>query len=348
MAASVAITVRERRVAVLLNRNAQGVRPSVLRRAAALIEARDLFVTGSREEAREAARAMIARGAEVVCVGGGDGTFIQAAGDLLAEAAIAGCDPPMLLPLRLGSGNAIADVAGASANSARGLREDLARASRGGAGRVLRLLRVDEQPAHFAGAGVDAKLNEDFRDLIKQGIGRGRFGRVFHGLPGIVLSLVARTIPRLILDPPLRARVVNTGSHASRLGPDGLPSGAPSPRARSSTRARSPSSRPRGYPVRPRADLLPLRQQGRRGLPATRLQRRRARSAPQPALHLRRHLSKRQRRSTTFRPLPCDRALGERPGPRGRGPVGAPARALPHAGPPHSDPARARLTIHKK
>lgn len=229
MAASVAITVRERRVAVLLNRNAQGVRPSVLRRAAALIEARDLFVTGSREQAREAARAMIGRGAEVVCVGGGDGTFIQAAGDLLAEAAIAGCDPPMLLPLRLGSGNAIADVAGASANSARGLREDLARASRGGAGRVLRLLRVDEQPAHFAGAGMDAKLNEDFRDLIKQGIGRGRFGRVFHGLPGIVLSLVARTIPRLILDPPLRARVVNTGSHASRLGPDGLPSGAPFP-----------------------------------------------------------------------------------------------------------------------
>ena len=30
---------------------------------------------------------------------------------------------------------------------------------------------------------------------LKQGIGRGPLGRVFHGLPGIVLSLVARTIP---------------------------------------------------------------------------------------------------------------------------------------------------------
>ncbi|MEO7328203.1 MAG: diacylglycerol kinase family protein, partial [Minicystis sp.] len=113
--------MQTRRIAVLLNRNAQGVRPSVVRRAAALIEARDLFVTSSREEAREAARTMIARGTEVVCVGGGDGTFIQAAADLLAEAAIAGRAPPMLLPLRLGSGNAIADVAGASANSGRGL-----------------------------------------------------------------------------------------------------------------------------------------------------------------------------------------------------------------------------------
>lgn len=219
--------VRERRVAVLLNRNAQGVGDGVLRRASGWIEARDLFATASRDEARSAARAVIAAGHEVVCVGGGDGTFIQAAGDLLAEAALAGRDPPMLLPLRLGSGNAIADVVGASASSARGLRDDLDRARRGGVPRLLRLLRVDDQPAHFAGAGMDAKLNEDFRDLIKQGIGRGAFGRVFHGLPGIVLSLVARTIPRPILEAPLRARVVNTGAPAFLLGPEGRPGGAP-------------------------------------------------------------------------------------------------------------------------
>jgi hypothetical protein len=76
---------------------------------------------------------------------------------------------------------------------------------------------------------MDAKLNEDFRDVVKRGIGRGRFGRVFHGLPGIVLSLVVRTIPRLVIEPKIRARVRNTGAPARKLGPDGQPVGDPIP-----------------------------------------------------------------------------------------------------------------------
>jgi len=213
-----------RRIAVLLNRNAQRVTSDLVRRITAMLDERDLFVTGSRDEARAAVRRIVARGYDAVCVGGGDGTFIQAAGDLLEASPGA---PPALLPLRLGSGNAIADVCGSSRPTDSGFRADLDRARRGGALRKLRLLSVEGQPAHFAGAGMDAKLNEDFRAVVKEGIGRGRLGRVFHGLPGIALSLLVRTIPRLVVEPKIRARVRNVGAPARRLDARGLPTGEP-------------------------------------------------------------------------------------------------------------------------
>src|SRR5579872_3630829 len=113
-----------RDVAVLLNRRAQRVTPDMIAKVGAACGERHLFVTGSLEEARAAARTVVSRGYEVVCVGGGDGTFIQAAADLLAESAGA---PPAMLPLRLGSGNAIADVCGSGAHTPRGVIEDVER-----------------------------------------------------------------------------------------------------------------------------------------------------------------------------------------------------------------------------
>jgi diacylglycerol kinase family enzyme len=215
------VAARTRRVAVLLNRNAQRVTPELVKKVGAAFPARDLFVTSTLDEARRSARAVVERGYDVVCVGGGDGTFIQAAGDLLAAAE----QPPAMLALRLGSGNAIADVCGSGARTVRGVAGDIERARSGGVARVLRLLSVEGRPAHFAGAGIDAKLNEDFRGLVKEGIGRGRLGRVFHGTPGIVLSLVMRTVPRLIVEPRMHARVRNMGGPARRLDAGGRPAG---------------------------------------------------------------------------------------------------------------------------
>jgi diacylglycerol kinase family enzyme len=213
-----------RRVAVLLNRNAQRVTAALAARVASSFPAADLFVTASLVEAQAAASAVVKRGYDVLCVGGGDGTFIRAAADLLAETD---GHPPAMLALRLGSGNAIADVCGSGSPSLRGVLEDIERARAGGVPRRLRLLRVEGRPAHFAGVGIDAKLNEDFRAVVKEGIGRGRLGRLFHGTPGIVLSLVTRTIPRLILEPKLQVRVRNTGGPARRLDADGEPTGEP-------------------------------------------------------------------------------------------------------------------------
>ncbi|MGH7296076.1 MAG: diacylglycerol kinase family protein, partial [Polyangiaceae bacterium] len=117
-----------RRVAILLNRNAQRVTPELVTRLARALPDVDQLATSTLEEAREAARAIVRRGYEAVCVGGGDGTFIRAAADLLdcARGAL-----PAMVPLRLGSGNAIADVCGAGAQSLRGVVSDVELAQHG-------------------------------------------------------------------------------------------------------------------------------------------------------------------------------------------------------------------------
>lgn len=127
-------------------------------------------------------------------------------GDL---AAIAPARMPILFGLRLGSGNAIADVCGASAPSLHGLAADLARAAGDQAPGELRLLSIDGRLGHSAGIGLDAKFNEDLRAVVKQQLGRGRLGPLFHGVPGIALAAITRTVPRLVREPRLgRARLI--------------------------------------------------------------------------------------------------------------------------------------------
>src|SRR5262249_33382734 len=109
-----------------------------------------------------------------------------------------------------------ADVCHASRSTRSGVTRDLERL-RGLASRRIGLLEIEGHLAHFAGVGLDAKVNEDFRDLIKNGIGKGALGAIFHGLPGIVLALAARTVPRMFLEPPARLRIVNIGAPVRRL-----------------------------------------------------------------------------------------------------------------------------------
>src|SRR4051812_44854976 len=60
-----------RRLAVLVNRNAQRVSPRTIARVSALVAPNDLFLTSSMEAAREAASVIVERGYEALCVGGG-------------------------------------------------------------------------------------------------------------------------------------------------------------------------------------------------------------------------------------------------------------------------------------
>lgn len=200
-------------VAAILNPNAQRVTAAVVRAAEARLGRANVFVTRSPDDASIAAKTIARRGYDRVAVGGGDGTFLRAVTDLVA---FAGTRAPKLFALRLGSGNAIADVCRAGSSSPRGVERDLSRLSEMSS-RPLSLLEVDGHLAHFAGAGLDAKVNVDFRDLIKRRLGRGPLGNVFHGVPGIVLALAMRTIPSLFLDPRARARIVNAGDPARPL-----------------------------------------------------------------------------------------------------------------------------------
>ena len=198
-----------RRVAVLLNRSAQGVTPARVEWFRANVPAEDLFVTATIEEGRGAVRAAVERGYDVLCPGGGDGTFMFTAAELLA------IDPapprlPALLALRLGTGNAVHDVCGSAPPTPEGLAADLARArDPGHPATPLRLLQVDgSRLAHFVGVGLDADWQADYADVVKRRVGTGRFLPLLRGVPGYVATAVSRTIPRLVVRPQLQIRVV--------------------------------------------------------------------------------------------------------------------------------------------
>jgi diacylglycerol kinase family enzyme len=198
-----------RRVAVLLNRRAQGVTAAREAWFRANVPAEDLFVTETIEAGRAAIRAVVERGYDVACPGGGDGTFMFTAAELLA------IDPPparlpALLALRLGTGNAVHDVCGSAPPTPAGLAADLARArDPAHPASPLRLLLVDgTRLAQFAGVGLDADWQADYADVVKRRIGTSRLMPLLRGVPGYVATAVSRTIPRLVVQPPLQVRVV--------------------------------------------------------------------------------------------------------------------------------------------
>jgi diacylglycerol kinase family enzyme len=190
---------------VLLNRRAQGVTAARLRWFRARVAAGDLYVPDGVADAEATVAAIAARGYDVLCLGGGDGTFMLAAAALIAHAP----RMPALLPLRLGTGNAVHDVCGASPPTPRGLARDLARAA-DPAERAspLRLLEADGRPTHFAGVGLDADWAADYASLIKRRIGKGPLLPLVRGVPGYALTALALTLPRLFRRPFVPIKLV--------------------------------------------------------------------------------------------------------------------------------------------
>ena len=195
-----------RRVAVLLNRAAQGVTEARVRWFRDRVPAADLFVPDGVAATDDALGAIVARGYDVLCTGGGDGTFMVAAAGLIARAP---ARIPALLPLRLGTGNAVHDVCGSSPATRRGLAHDLARAA-APSERIapLRLLEVDGRVTQFAGVGLDADWAGDYARLIKRHVGNGALLPLVRGAPGYALTALALTIPRLIRRPFIDVRLI--------------------------------------------------------------------------------------------------------------------------------------------
>lgn len=203
---------------MLLNRRAQGVTPARVRWFRAQVAGDDLFVTESVEQARAALGTVAARGYDVVCTGGGDGTFMETAAALIA---LAPARMPALLALRLGTGNAVHDVCGSSPPTREGLAHDLARAA-DPEERVapLRLLEVDGRLTQFAGVGLDADWAADYAGLVKRHVGNGPLLPLVHGVPGYALTAMVLTIPRLVRRPFVAVKLLACGA-ASRLDGDG-------------------------------------------------------------------------------------------------------------------------------
>lgn len=204
----------------MLNRRAQGMTAARLRWFRTQVPAEDLFVPDGVDHASEVVRTVALRGYDVLCTGGGDGTFALAAAALI-ELQPAPARMPALLPLRLGTGNAVHDVCGSSQPTRRGLAHDLARAADPRElASPLRLLEVDGRVAPFAGVGLDADWAADYAWLIKRHVGTGPLLPLVRGVPGYALTAMALTIPRLIRRPFVAVKLTAHGG-AARLDGDG-------------------------------------------------------------------------------------------------------------------------------
>jgi len=200
------------RAVAIVNGNARRVRGRLRARLARAVPS-DVRVrfTHSLDEARTIVRAEVARGQDLIVLGGGDGTVVMGLA-LIAEACRgAGRPEPAVGVLRLGSGNAIADTLGASDD----VVEDLGKLVRGG-GQWCAMPMIDVLGvrAPFVGVGVDAQLLED-QEAIGRVIDRVPVVRALAGgATRYTLSVALRSMPRFAFGQRPHAIVRNAGAPA--------------------------------------------------------------------------------------------------------------------------------------
>ena len=78
------------KVAVLLNANARRVTEKVIRKLRHVVPEADLFISRSELDARRIAQTVIERGYPAVFCGGGDGTFMGFANEILRQVEVRG------------------------------------------------------------------------------------------------------------------------------------------------------------------------------------------------------------------------------------------------------------------
>jgi diacylglycerol kinase family enzyme len=208
------------RAIAILNGNARRVRGDLRARLERALPG-GVRLTTSLDHARGVIHEEVSRGLDLMVLGGGDGTVVMGLA-LIAEACRgAGRPEPAIGILRLGSGNAIADAAGATDDAA----GDLARLVRGdGAWRTTPLLEVLGMRAPFVGLGVDAQLLEDHA-AVGRWIDRVPGARrLVGGTARYALSVALRSVPRFASQTRPTAAVTNLGARAiemSSRGPTG-------------------------------------------------------------------------------------------------------------------------------
>jgi diacylglycerol kinase family enzyme len=239
------LSTRATRVAVLLNANAKAVTPRVRDEISQFIPREDVYWSRSIDDAKSIAADVLAKSYEVALVGGGDGSFCGWVNALDAAAEKNGAavrsrsggpalqlapEPaplPRLGALKLGTGNALANVTGAS-GSRTGPVEDVLRARSGELQRTRKLWMVehDGYKSVFAGFGMDASILNDY-GWVKKTLGPVVGRTLSTGGFGYFFAIAGRSIPRYMVSRRQEVEVVNEGDIAWQLGPDGRKVGAP-------------------------------------------------------------------------------------------------------------------------
>lgn len=208
---------------VVLNPNARAVGARVIRQLRELTSADALLISESPEHAGLIARQIVQGGYETVLCGGGDGTFTRLVSEVLALRPLR---RPAFGLLRLGTGNALANVLGAARPTARGFAADL-RSARDRSRRVtLPLLQVEGQLAPFAGVGLDALILEDYVSF-KRSIEDTPLQRLGTGPLGYGLAIASRSLWRYLQAPLPTVVIRNEGVAAYRIDREGNLVGPP-------------------------------------------------------------------------------------------------------------------------
>lgn len=216
-----------RRIAVIVNGNAKSVTAEVVDTLDRILAAGDLYVSRSIDEGREIAKTVLDRGYGTVLTGGGDGTFTHVVTQVVHQARARGVKPPRFGLLRLGTGNSLAWVVGATGMKGRELAADVRRLQGDAGARPMRLVEVEGILAPFCGFGIDANVLADFH-AVRDGFRKLPIPIQWTGGElSYAVAALTRSIPSYLVKPVPHVRITNLGGEAIRIGDGGRPEGRP-------------------------------------------------------------------------------------------------------------------------
>lgn len=213
------------KVAIVLNGNARSITSSAVKRiheehnrwVASNLGENKLFVSNSLEDAKHIAKLIVKDNYDVVMSGGGDGTFTQCVTDILELTDT----PPAFGMLKMGTGNALADVLGVSTN----IQDELSCAHMESARTTMSLVKINNIVAPFAGFGLDAMVLNDY-DQVKNELDRDPvFGAIKskRGALDYGFAITLRSIWKLIINAPTTVvKIYNIDNLATEIDSDGV------------------------------------------------------------------------------------------------------------------------------
>jgi diacylglycerol kinase family enzyme len=203
-------------VAIVLNGNAKSVTKDVIDTIGRVVDSSRLFVSTRLEQADEIAQELVRRRFGTVLTGGGDGTFTVMVTKVTQCAKALGLPSPRFGLIKLGTGNAMAWMVGASRVDPIALPAAIEKLRNVEAYREIRLVDVEGHLTPFSGIGADAQVLADY-NATKNLLKNTPLKPVSTGLFGYALSAVTRSLPGYLVRDMADVIVTNLTDGALRV-----------------------------------------------------------------------------------------------------------------------------------
>ncbi|MBL8035850.1 MAG: hypothetical protein JNJ69_19250 [Leptospiraceae bacterium] len=189
-------------IAILLNANARLVTDKVRRSLERIIPRASLFLSHTKEEARDYVKHIVDNKFNVIFSGGGDGSFVNLINlvrDYISKKNTpqAALTLPQFGVLKLGTGNGISSFVGSSGGTK--LLERALHAEHLDT-MEMALIERDNRIFHFAGSGFDARIAADYQ-LFMNSLKTPAARKQFSGLFGYFCAGLGKTVPESVIRP---------------------------------------------------------------------------------------------------------------------------------------------------